>query len=103
MSSRSDCIDQVIQDYLTRRLAGDEVPDDSLIALHPDLMPELGEQLHRLRLLRQAEQAADATQSIVDSANCQKRDTSLVGQTTLDLDSEVIGASPLNELPISTV
>jgi tRNA A-37 threonylcarbamoyl transferase component Bud32 len=44
---------------MTRRAAGEAVSDESLIAAHPELMPELGEELRKLRLIAGARERAD--------------------------------------------
>src|SRR6185436_3109270 len=48
----------VINDCLQRRAAGEAIADGALIAAHPDLMPELGEELRRLRLIAAARDKA---------------------------------------------
>lgn len=50
----ADVVDRTIQ----RRALGEDIPDEQLIALHPELMPVLGEQLRILRLLDEAERGA---------------------------------------------
>jgi tetratricopeptide (TPR) repeat protein/tRNA A-37 threonylcarbamoyl transferase component Bud32 len=52
-------IGQLIDDVLRRRAAGEEVSDHSLIAAHPHLMPELAEELRRLRLIEAARGKAE--------------------------------------------
>ncbi len=51
-------IGRIIDDVVRRRAAGAEVSDDSLIEAHPELMPELGEELRRLRLIQAAREKA---------------------------------------------
>ena len=45
---RSARVQQVIDDCIDRRAAGEAVSDDSLIVAHADLMPELAEALQAL-------------------------------------------------------
>ena len=49
---RQQRLRQVVMDCLHRRNQGEVVSDDSLIAKHADLMPELGEDLRLLRLFQ---------------------------------------------------
>jgi serine/threonine protein kinase len=49
----------VLEDCLTRRAAGEAVSDESLIAAHPELMPELADELRKLRLIAGARERAD--------------------------------------------
>ena len=55
-------IGQIIDDLLRRRAAGEEVSQDSLIEAHPELMPELGEGLRKLRLIEAARGKAQGQQ-----------------------------------------
>ena len=55
-------IGQIIDEYLRRRAAGEEVSEDSLIEAHPELMPELAEELRKLRLIRTAREKAEQQQ-----------------------------------------
>ena len=50
--ARLDRIHQIVNDCLVRRTAGESISDDSIIAAHPDLMPQLEEWLHGLHLIR---------------------------------------------------
>ncbi len=64
MSDGTDAarIGEIIADVIQRRERGEQLTDDDVIAAHPDLASELGQQLHQLRLIasarRQAEKAA---------------------------------------------
>ena len=62
---RSGRLRQVIDDCLRRRAEGKSVSEESLIDTHPDLMPELAEELGKLRLIeagrRQAERELHET------------------------------------------
>jgi serine/threonine protein kinase len=57
-SRRSAAVDRLVDDVAARRSRGEHVPDDELIAAHPELLPELAEELEVLRELRLAELAA---------------------------------------------
>ena len=50
---------QVVDDCLVQRAAGQSLSDADLIARHPELMPELGEQLERIRLIACARERVD--------------------------------------------
>ena len=53
---------RVLEDVAARRIAGQEVADESIISAHADLMPELGERLRTLSAAERARQiAADST------------------------------------------
>ena len=58
-SPRSEQVQRVIDICIDRRAAGEEVTDDSLIAAHPDLMPELADALRNLKLVQQAQQRVE--------------------------------------------
>jgi tetratricopeptide (TPR) repeat protein len=58
---RTERIRQLVADCLHRCAQGEAVSEDSLIKAHPDLMPELGEQLLKLRLIRMAYRQAETT------------------------------------------
>ena len=51
---RSSQTQQVIDECLRRRVAGESVSDDAVIAAHPDLMPELESALQKLSLIQSA-------------------------------------------------
>ena len=50
-ATRSDLVRDVIQDCFRRRTAGEQLPDDVLLAAHPELLPELASELDKLRQL----------------------------------------------------
>ena len=50
--SRADRIQQIANDFLHRRASGEEISDESIIAAHPDLMPELSKWLRAASLLQ---------------------------------------------------
>ncbi len=58
---RSESIRAVINDLIVRRAAGETVTDESLIEQHPNLMPELADELRNLRIVECAEQDAQST------------------------------------------
>ena len=47
-SQREARIARVIEDLTGRRPAGEDVPDEQVIAEHPDLIPQLTEKLEEL-------------------------------------------------------
>lgn len=49
---------RVIDECRRRRHAGEGLPDEKVIAEHPDLMPELGEALAKLRRVEEARREA---------------------------------------------
>ena len=59
-SDRSSLVQAVVKDCLRRRSAGEAVSDQSVIDAHPDLMPDLGEELRKLQLIGTAKEAAKA-------------------------------------------
>lgn len=59
---RTERIRQIVKDCLLARASGEVITDASLLQTHPDLMPELTEELHNLRMIEQAEQMADQTE-----------------------------------------
>lgn len=48
----------VLEDVTSRRLAGETIGDEEIVAFHSDLMPELGERLFDLRAVERARQIA---------------------------------------------
>jgi len=69
---RTARVKDIIRDCIARRTSGEQISDESLVALYPGLMPELGEQLRKLRVLQQAERDADVITHTTDLANCQE-------------------------------
>jgi len=51
-------LDRVMATVIERRCRGELVPDEEIIAEHPDLMPRLAEELEGLRILQRAYVAA---------------------------------------------
>src|SRR5262245_40420282 len=44
----------VAEDCLRRRHAGEHLPDDAVLDGHPELLPELGDELRKLRVIERA-------------------------------------------------
>lgn len=59
---RARRVRRVIDDCLSRRASGEEVSDQSVIETHPDLLPELAEELRKLRLIEVARDKAQRRQ-----------------------------------------
>jgi len=58
-NARRERIRQVVRDCLRRRVAGETVSDQSILDAHPELNPELAEELRKLRLIEAARAVAD--------------------------------------------
>lgn len=56
---RSEQIRRIIDDYIGRRSKGEEVSDQALLQSHPELLPELAEQLRGLRVIERAQRQFD--------------------------------------------
>ena len=63
---RSELVSRVLDDCITRRAAGELVPNQSLIDAHPSLLPELANELCRLSVI----------ESGLNEAEVQSRDES---------------------------
>ena len=50
----SERIQKVVNDCLRRRKKGEDLAENSIIAAHPDLMPQLGEELRKIRRVASA-------------------------------------------------
>lgn len=61
--SRNARLQQIVDECIERRATGNAVPDVELITAHPDLMPELGEELKNLAIFEKAQRRADATET----------------------------------------
>ena len=61
--NRVQTIRQVVNDCIERRAAGEAISDESLVAAHPELMPELADALRNLRMIEQAERQVSTTQT----------------------------------------
>ena len=60
---RTEQMRQVVKDCLLARSAGKAISDESVIESHPELMPELAEELRNLRMIEQADQKADQSEA----------------------------------------
>ncbi len=49
----------VMEDFIRRRANGEIITDESLMTAHPDLMPELAEQLRRLHVIEEVQHQFD--------------------------------------------
>lgn len=58
-AARRDRVRRVIDECLQRRAAGEPLPDDELLASHPELGEELAEELRKLRLVAAARLKAE--------------------------------------------
>jgi WD40 repeat protein len=56
---RAKRVGQLVNECLQRRARGEEVSDQSLIDAHPELMPELAQQLRNLQMIQEAQRQAD--------------------------------------------
>ncbi len=65
--SRSARVTEVVADVARRRSEGELVLDEEIAAAHPELMPELGQQLAALRLVEQARQRAAANDDVTQT------------------------------------
>jgi hypothetical protein len=57
-SERAQRIQRIVDECIARQVSGQAISYQKLIAEHPDLMPELGEALHKLELIDRARQRA---------------------------------------------
>ena len=57
VSRRRSRIEDIVLDVLQRRLAGEKLPDEVVLARHPGLLPELAEELSLAEELRDVEQS----------------------------------------------
>ena len=56
---RRERIRRVVFDLVRRRCVGDEVSDESVLAQHPDLLPELADELKKVQSIHGAFEQAD--------------------------------------------
>ncbi len=73
-AERGRRVHDVIRGCIRRRVAGETLLDEQIASDHPDLMPELGQELKALALIEQAEQRASDT---LNHANDGSGDVSL--------------------------
>ncbi len=57
--SRSEQVRQLVEDFLRRRMAGESIGYEEVLAEHPELMPELGEELRKAERIGRAYACAD--------------------------------------------
>jgi WD40 repeat protein len=68
---RAARIQPIVNDYLLRRSQGEVVTDQSITDAHPELMPELAQQLRNLQMILEAQRQAESPQAC--SATAQQR------------------------------
>ena len=61
-------IQQIIEDCIDRRLAGEPVDDSAILTAHPDLLPELADELRHLAVIERARRAASGYPVLVADA-----------------------------------
>jgi ribosomal protein S27E len=113
MSAESEQIHQarlraVLEDRERHRAAGESVSDISIIAAHPDLMPELGEELRKLRIIAAAREQAFAP-SVHEGEPTVEHEPNQIGSRGLHIRCphccnpvEVITDTPYAEICCST-
>lgn len=94
-SDRARQVQRVVQEVVRRREAGEELPDEKVLADHPNLLPELGEQL---RGLHPVDSRADQDETIV--ATSSKGDQISVAGSSRDI-AETVHDSAKAPLPRS--
>ncbi len=72
--SRLDRVHEVLDDALRRRAAGESLADQKIIAAHPDLMPELGEELQSLSMVERLRNLAASPQTCSSAPAAQTGD-----------------------------
>jgi hypothetical protein len=53
-SERAQRIQRIVDECIARSASGQVVSYEEVVAVHPELMPELGEELRKLALINQA-------------------------------------------------
>jgi len=92
-SDANDRLEQVralVAECVRRRGAGEELPDAELIEAHAELMPELGQELGKLRLVQQA-RAKAMEPPPDDSSAVDPADDDFATQTHPGSDSTLVG------------
>jgi serine/threonine protein kinase len=84
----------LVEDAAVRRLRGESIGDDALIAAHPELLPELREQLEFLRAVELARDAAPAQTAISDRETTCPSATSLMDESDLESTTLASDAVP---------
>lgn len=54
-AGKASKINRLVEDCLRRRIAGETLPDDSILSANPDLLPELEVELRKLAVIQEAE------------------------------------------------
>lgn len=78
--ARLNRIEEIANDCLVRRAAGEVISDDSIIAAHPDLMPELGEWFHCMKVISDVVQLDARGDSVAVPNSFHRRDEEFSGQ-----------------------
>ena len=73
-TDRTSRIQQIVEDCLSRRGGGEDVSDDQLIDSHPDLMPELRDELRKLALVERARAEAAKTARLPEAGSSELDD-----------------------------
>ena len=60
---REDRLQEILDDCIQRRTAGEQIADEAIIADHGELMPELEQRLKALRMIQDARPMTIASQS----------------------------------------
>ncbi|MHB8903383.1 MAG: serine/threonine-protein kinase, partial [Thermoguttaceae bacterium] len=84
---RSAQIDRLVSDYARQLRAGGHVAVEAILAQHPELMPDLAEQLQKVRRI---ERALDE----VDEIRCRRACTRLADEGSADAEGEDPDGSP---------
>ena len=77
---RTGRLRQVVDDSLRRRAAGEPVSDESLIDTHPELMPELAEELRKLRLVEAGRRQAENRDELAETIEHRRHDDDASGR-----------------------
>ena len=73
-SDRASRMQRIVEDCLSRRAGGEDVSDDQLIDSHPDLMPELRDELRKLALVERARAEAARTARLPEAGSSELDD-----------------------------
>jgi tRNA A-37 threonylcarbamoyl transferase component Bud32/ribosomal protein S27E len=71
---RTGRLRQVIDNCLRRRAEGESVSEESLIDTHPDLMPELADELRKLRLIEAGRRQAEDGSGLAETIEHERQD-----------------------------
>jgi serine/threonine protein kinase len=72
--SRSELIHQIVDDCVLRRSRGEHVSDDSIISQHPNLAPQLAEELQMLQLIEASHlpSVVDDLRALGEKLSCER-------------------------------